>query len=74
MFVRVRIAPPGGTCQSRGGCATQRSSRILKEFGQKQFEQALSSAVKDELGVALAFHPRAEEQRAVATLVQRLVR
>jgi lysophospholipase L1-like esterase len=29
---------------------------------------------KDELGVALAFHPHAEEQRAVATLVQRLVR
>jgi polyhydroxyalkanoate synthase len=32
-----------------------RSSRILKEFGQKQFEHALSSAVKDELGVARAY-------------------
>jgi len=33
----------------------ERSSRILKEFGQKHFEQALSSAVKDELGVARAY-------------------
>ena len=33
----------------------QRASHILKEFGQKQFEQALSSAVKDELGVARAY-------------------
>lgn len=29
---------------------------------------------KDEVGVALAFHPRAEEQRAVATLIQRHLR
>lgn len=29
---------------------------------------------KDEVGVALAFHPRAEEQRAVATLIQRTLR
>jgi poly[(R)-3-hydroxyalkanoate] polymerase subunit PhaC len=33
----------------------QRASHVLKEFGQKQFEQALSSAVKDELGVARAY-------------------
>jgi polyhydroxyalkanoate synthase len=33
----------------------ERSSRILKEFGQKHFEQALSSAVKDELGIARAY-------------------
>jgi len=33
----------------------ERSSRILQEFGQKHFEQALSSAVKDELGVARAY-------------------
>jgi len=33
----------------------ERSSHILQEFGQKQFEQALSSAVKDELGVARAY-------------------
>ncbi len=33
----------------------ERSSRILREFGHKQFEQALSSAVKDELGVARAY-------------------
>jgi polyhydroxyalkanoate synthase len=33
----------------------QRSSRILQEFGQKQLEQGLSSAVKDELGIAKAY-------------------
>ena len=33
----------------------ERSSHILREFGQRQFEQALSSAVKDELGVARAY-------------------
>ena len=33
----------------------ERSSHILREFGQKRFEQALSSAVKDELGVARAY-------------------
>ena len=32
-----------------------RSSRILKEFGQKQLEQSISSAVKDELGIARAY-------------------
>jgi SRSO17 transposase len=29
----------------------ERSSRILKEFGQKHLEQSISSAVKDELGI-----------------------
>jgi polyhydroxyalkanoate synthase len=33
----------------------ERSSRILTEFGQKHFEQTLSSAVKDELGIAKAY-------------------
>jgi len=33
----------------------ERSSRILKEFGQKQVEQTISSAVKDELGIAKAY-------------------
>ena len=33
----------------------QRSSRILHDFGQKQMQSAMSSAVKDELGVAKAY-------------------
>ncbi len=33
----------------------ERSSRILKEFGQKQLESSISSAVKDELGIAKAY-------------------
>jgi polyhydroxyalkanoate synthase len=33
----------------------ERSSRILQEFGQKQVEQTISSAVKDELGIARAY-------------------
>ncbi|MDH5211965.1 MAG: class I poly(R)-hydroxyalkanoic acid synthase, partial [Betaproteobacteria bacterium] len=33
----------------------ERSSRILKEFGQKQLQSTLSSAVKDELGIARAY-------------------
>jgi polyhydroxyalkanoate synthase len=33
----------------------QRSSRILHEFGQKQMQSSISSAVKDELGVAKAY-------------------
>jgi len=33
----------------------ERSSRILKEFGQKQLQSTLSSAVKDELGIAKAY-------------------
>ncbi len=33
----------------------ERSSRILAEFGQKQVEQTISSAVKDELGIARAY-------------------
>jgi len=33
----------------------ERSSRILQEFGQKQLENSLSSAVKDELGIAKAY-------------------
>jgi polyhydroxyalkanoate synthase len=33
----------------------ERSSRILKEFGQKNLEQSISSAVKDELGIARAY-------------------
>ena len=33
----------------------ERSSRILKEFGRKQVEQTISSAVKDELGIARAY-------------------
>jgi polyhydroxyalkanoate synthase len=33
----------------------RRSSHILNEFGQKQVEQAISSAVKDELGIAKAY-------------------
>jgi poly[(R)-3-hydroxyalkanoate] polymerase subunit PhaC len=33
----------------------ERSSRILQEFGQKQLQSSISSAVKDELGVAKAY-------------------
>jgi polyhydroxyalkanoate synthase len=33
----------------------ERSSKILKEFGQKNLEQSISSAVKDELGIARAY-------------------
>ena len=33
----------------------ERASRILKEFGQKQLESTLASAVKDELGIAKAY-------------------
>ena len=33
----------------------ERSSRILKEFGQKNFEQGIASVVKDELGIAKAY-------------------
>ena len=33
----------------------ERSSRILQEFGQKQLESTISSAVKDELGIAKAY-------------------
>ena len=33
----------------------ERSSKILKEFGQKNLEQSMSSAVKDELGIARAY-------------------
>ena len=33
----------------------QRSATILQEFGQKQFEASVTSAVKDELGVAKAY-------------------
>ena len=33
----------------------ERSSRILKEFGQKNFEQGIASVVKDELGIARAY-------------------
>ena len=33
----------------------ERSSRILKEFGQKQLQSTISSAVKDELGIARAY-------------------
>ena len=32
-----------------------RSSHILQEFGQKRLEQSISSAVKDELGIARAY-------------------
>ena len=33
----------------------ERSSRILKEFGQKNLEQSIASVVKDELGIAKAY-------------------
>jgi polyhydroxyalkanoate synthase len=33
----------------------ERSSKILQEFGQKNLEQSISSAVKDELGIARAY-------------------
>jgi len=33
----------------------ERSSHILKEFGQKNFEQGIASVVKDELGIAKAY-------------------
>ncbi|HEY4636912.1 MAG TPA: hypothetical protein VIH23_01495, partial [Burkholderiales bacterium] len=33
----------------------ERASRILQEFGQKQLESTLASAVKDELGIAKAY-------------------
>ena len=34
----------------------ERSSRILKEFGQKNLEQSIASVVKDELGIAKRVH------------------
>jgi polyhydroxyalkanoate synthase len=33
----------------------ERSSRILQEFGQRQLESSIASAVKDELGIAKAY-------------------
>jgi polyhydroxyalkanoate synthase len=33
----------------------ERSSRILKEFGQKQLQSSIASVVKDELGIAKAY-------------------
>ena len=33
----------------------ERASRILQEFGQKQLQSTLASAVKDELGIARAY-------------------
>ena len=54
MAERPDGAGNGGTARVLQEVA-ERSSRILREFGQKHLEQALSSAVKDELGVARAY-------------------